>query len=338
MDHQPIISNPAKLPFEVPFLEDPQFKYDGKGAADFPGRIGCLLVPTDVPLDMKALALFQSWLFFRTLTDVLSLYQIPVAYDDFKMMSHGRSLLTTKNLQGYLAAWVVSASRESKWCLRKSPPFGKVAVPPSGRPQDLEEHSRVTPEKAGVLCGIFDSISTTLYHLSLREYGIHSTVWDSVLILCSTLHNTARFIYRAYDINFGSLGLFGEIPTRALRELFRRTQWCPREVEVVKHLLDGDPGMLLLCSQLDRHLEDVSHSSCTERLCSAYQTTEATYETKHVENGCGCVFINVGNIYHHGLLTSQKSWLPLRLQQIPLITFVDDRLVVIHMSPLRADI
>lgn len=172
---------------------------------------------------MKASALSQSWLFFGTLTDVLSLYQIPVAYDDFKMMLHGRSLLTTKNLQGYLAAWVVSASRESKWCLRKFPPFGKVAVPPSGRPQDSEEHKRFAREKTGVLCGIFDSISTTHYHLGLREYGIHSAVWDSVLILCSTLHNTARFIYRACNINFGSLGLFEEIPTRALREAFRRT-------------------------------------------------------------------------------------------------------------------
>lgn len=96
--------------------------------------------------------------------------------------------------------------------------------------------------------------------------------------------------------------------------------------------------MIFLCLQLDRHLEDVPHSSCIERRCSAYQTTEATYETKHVENGCGCVFANVGNTYHHGLLTRQNPWLPLRLQQIPLITFVDDRLVVIHMSPLRADI
>jgi len=63
--------------------------------------------------------------------------------------------------------------------------------------------------------------------------------------------------------------------------------WCESELDLYA---DHAPYLSLLTRPRMR-----DHSDCDSIVCNAYQTDENTYRTLHVEQGCECDFIGVGN-------------------------------------------
>jgi hypothetical protein len=334
MDHLPQMSNPTVPIIQVPFLQDSRFVYDGRGLQDYPARCNFFIRNSGGGSeDLDSSAFFQSWLFFGTLIEVFKTYDIPVQYSDFVRNVDGRQIITTTYLRDYLATWVVSASRETPYCLLKDRPRSEIFESET----KIQREKQIAKEKGCRIRDILEFVSSNLFLLSRNCNVINSIVWDSVLVLCTTLHNAATYIYRVYGVDFRGATLFGDLPSRLLPELFRNSRWCSREQDIVRHILDGDICVLLLCAQLDRLQGHISHTRCSRNMCQAYQVSEDYYETKHVSERCTCDFIDVGNIYEN----EPRDWKPSRFSQrthpFPTITYTNGQVQIVRISPLRTE-
>lgn len=318
MDHLPQLQQQqqqqvSRFRIEVRFLEDARFAYDGNGLEGFPERCNFTFAePHDLKTSSK---FFQSWLFFGTLVEIFKVYNIPILRDDF--VSHagnGHDTITTKCLRDYIAAWIISASREYPGILDRSKhhstarevgdmigfvaghavaPLIRVArcdtapIPSAmtvlhNERQLWTEGRQKAKARAASIWRVLDTAATELRNFGPLSRGIDAAVWDSVLVLCTTLQTAAFFIYRAIplDAPFTFTVPFNTLPARLQPQFFLENGWCPREVKIISDLVEGDHCTLLLCSQLDR-CHNLDHSKCNAGKCEAYQVDPDTYQTQH---------------------------------------------------------
>ncbi|KAF5699216.1 het domain-containing protein [Fusarium mundagurra] len=326
MDHLPQLQNRSGFLVEVPFLEDDRFAYDGMGLEGFPERCNVTFTePHDLQTCWESSKVFQSWLFFGTLDEIFKVYNIEILRDDFVSRDgNGYAIITTKCLQDYIAAWIVSASREYPGCLDNSKhratarevgdKIGSVAgqavayglhlarrnTTPIPSPRQVlynkrhlwaegRERARAS---AARIWRVLDTAGTALREFGPSSRGVDAAVWDSVLMLTTTLQTAAFFIYRSIplDTQFTFTVPFNTIPARLSPQFFREHGWCPREQKIISDLVEGDHCTLLLCSQLDRH-NNLNHSNCNADKCEAYQVNDNTYQHQHHQDCHACDFL-----------------------------------------------
>jgi hypothetical protein len=326
MDHLPQLQERSGFRIEVRFLENARFGYDPQGLRGFPERCNFTFArPHDLQTDWESSAFFQSWLFFGTLVEVFKVYNIPIQRDDFvSYTENGHAVITTKCLRDYIAAWIVSASHEYPGCLDRNKHYstarmvgerlgsvmgqsvasvirvgrGDTTTTPSAssvlhsRMQFWTEGMNRAKASATSIWRVLDAAAAILRDIDLPRQCIDAAVWDSVLILCTTLQTAAFFIYRAIplDAPITFTVPFNALPARLSPELFHENGWCPREMKIISDLVEGDHCVRLLCAQLNRR-HNLNHSSCNAGKCDAYQVNLGTYQTQHHQDCCGCDFL-----------------------------------------------
>ncbi|KAM5349010.1 hypothetical protein ACJ41O_008833 [Fusarium nematophilum] len=326
MDHLPQLQERSGFRVEVPFLQDAHFAYHGDDVEGFPGLYDFEFAKLhDLQTGWLSSKYFQSCLFFGTLVEIFKVYNIQILRDDFvSRAGNGHATITTKCLGDYIAAWIISASREYPGCLDNSKhratarevgdKIGSVAgqavatlihvarhdaTPIPGAMTVLHNKRQLWNEgcerakaSAASIWRVLDTAATTLRNFGPSSRSIDAAVWDSVLVLCTTLQTAAFFIYRAVplDAPFTFTVPFNTLPARLSPQFFLENGWCPREVKIISDLVEGDHCALLLCSQLDRH-HNLDHSKCNAGECKAYQVDPDTYRTQHHQDCHGCDFL-----------------------------------------------
>jgi hypothetical protein len=372
MDHLPQLQNGTGFRFEVRFLEDTQSAYNGRGLENYRKQsIFTLANSHDLPTDRELSKVFQSGLFFGTLDEIFNVYDISILRDDFVSRNEkGHAIITTKCLQDYIAAWIIAASREYPGCLESSKYRSTVrevaeiagsfagratvsfirtvrrdATPIPSALTVLREEQELWTEgrkkaktKATYIWRVLDAAFTILRSLLPLSRRIDATVWDSVLMLCTTLQTAAFFMYNAIPLENPFTVPFNTIPARLSPRLFAENDWCPRERKIVSDLVDGDHCALLLCAQLDRH-RGLDHRRCRAGKCKAYQVNLGTYQTRHYQDGCNCDFVGFDGFDSQDpernillkTIMSDQSWLSLS-RPTPMATYHDGELRLVPMS------
>lgn len=367
MDHLPQLTGQSSRVAKAPFYS--RYNYDSVGIQGFPERCGYQLGSPYHHRDADS-AFFQAWLYFGTLIEVLGTYDITVEVSDFcKQENDGVLSLCTSSLQDYIAAWVVKASREDRSILEKDGYtsaasalgsdiartagtatgrmivrlMGKCPAPKQTQPLASREQIKATTQnRASRIHEIFREVATMLHDLAPRASSVRESVWDSTLVLCSSLQTAAHFIYRSQNLPFKFSKLFDNIPARQLGSLFDRNGWCVRERKIIRDMAEGDNCVLFLSAQLSRWA-DVSHNKCNIQMCKAYQVeNESIYETKHVVDACKCDMIGFGRS-QGGFLSAistaiiQPSNTPLNLSSSPMIKYKDGNIQLVEMTLLGGD-
>lgn len=362
----------SRFQIEVPLLDTP-FAYDGAGLEGFPARCRFTFGTTDdIQPDLESSAFFQSWLFFGTLTEIFQVYDIRILREDFiSREENGRTIITTKYLQDYIAAWIVAASRGYPGCLdrdshysrarKNAETIGSVAGQAvvflirtarrdtSLRPtpsqtlhsrQELWEGGRERAKaRAARIHYVLHAAASILRDFGRAATSIENVVWDSVLVLCTTLQTAAFFIYRACPPEAPFTVPFNALPARLRPCLFRQNGWCPREMKIITDLVEGDHCALLLCAQLDRG-HSICHCKCTAGKCWAYQIDQNTYQTQHHRDYCKCGFVgfdgfNSKDAAHSKLVQTvmcDPSW-PWASPPIPMATYSEGQLRLVPVTP-----
>ena len=156
----------------------------------------------------------------------------------------------------------------------------------------FKNRDSITGRRARRYYNTLCTVSRILNDLGDAATCVIDEVWNSVLILCSTLQNTFSHLYRFVDWDLRSGMNFEALALRSPLVL-SETRWCPRERTVITELVDGNHCLIALCSQLNRDRELHRHERCSPRLCHANQVEKQSYHTKHVELGCDCTMIGV---------------------------------------------
>lgn len=383
MDHLPQLRDPPSFRVEeVPFLEDARFVYDGAGLEGFPER--CEFIFNHLGTNLDASAVFQSWLFFGTLTEIFKEYDIPVLLEDFvSRAGHGHAVITTKFLQDYIAAWIVTASREYPGILDRDKYYsiarefggnigskigsvtGQAVISliraahcdtaPSPTARQVRHSNRqlwkrgreMAKARAARIRRVLETVATILRNFGPPSGGINNAVWDSVLVLCTTLQTAAFFIYRACPLEAPFTVPFSTLLARLSPALFRQNGWCPREEKIIADLVEGDHCALLLCAQLDRRHNNVCHSKCNAGECVAYRVDLDTYHTQHHQGCHGCDLVGFDGFDSNDAASSKlveivmrdQTWLSAS-RPTPMATYSSEgqlRLVPVSVRLLRGE-
>ena len=367
MDHLPqLIAQKYQVP-ETPFYT--RYSYDNRGIQGFSARSHYSFGSGHETPDSDS-AFFQAWLYLGTLTEVFKAYDITVDLRDFcRPDGSGGLFLSTSCLQDYIAAWAVKASREHGAILEKDKYYhkarsigeaiggtagrivgraivrakGQTPAPRQVQPQfNSSGGQAITQSKASRIHQTFCDVAATLNDLLPLAGMIQDTVWDSVLVLCSTLQTAAYYLYRSYNFPFRFVKLFDKLSARQLDGLFDRNDWCVREQKIVRDMSEGDNCVLFLAAQLSRGDDGADHSRCDVALCRAYQVEESNYQTLHVRNGCHCDFIGFGRS-EGGYLSpisravTQPSPTRLNVPTSPMIKYENGGIQLVEMTLIGGD-
>ena len=127
MDHLPEIHDLAYPSPKIPCLCRPQ-DYDGRGVRDFPSRTGWEIniekgpvhVTDQEPLIKSPTALLQTWLYFGTLHEMLSIGDLDVNLQSFVETVDDELVITSRPLRGYLDQLAQDAETlEEEECQRR---------------------------------------------------------------------------------------------------------------------------------------------------------------------------------------------------------------------------
>ena len=257
------------------------------------------------------------------------MHNIPILVEDFiQYRDEDTPLITTHRLPDYIAAWVLKAKKDNGYIDR----YGPMS-------EILNSHTRDPKLKDARLRGqsiktILDFTAGALARFRKNCKVIEDAVWDSTIVLCTTLQNSAHFIYRYLKLDFESNARFNKLGCRKLSEYFDRGQFCVRERKLIRDLVEGDVCVLYFCAQIDRSDQAERHQLCTERMCQAYQIHDATYQTKHAYPGCDCPFLGADEMYQSQILSavSKAPLMPRAFRYVPMITFKDGIVNIVNMS------
>ena len=362
MDHLPPLRGSSTAPLKVCFYA--KYNYDGGGIPDFPSRCGFKFEAHTQDQEMNS-AFLQAWLYFGTLAEVLRVYDIPLVTSDFALeQSNDAPALSTRYLQDYLAAWIVRASQENGAILEKDryeyrvrmmgqsigskagayyneSILRKRAPVQSREPSKPPDATAFTERRAARIHQVLNEVAATLYDFGSTATLVDDSVWDSILILCSTLQNAAYYAYRSFDFKFKFVKLFDKVAARQLDGIFWNNGWCPREKKIIHDMAEGDNNVLFLSAQLSRWDDTSRHQNCDSKMCFAYQVDNSTYRTRHVQDNCQCEFIGFGKTENgiESLISRAVNQIPntrLSLPTVPMITYTGVGIQIMDISLLSS--
>lgn len=211
----------------------------------------------------------QQWLYFGGLATALS---IPVRASDFEQRnSRGESkLLSTKNLGSFLTRWL----HEVK-CLSKQ--------------QRLPHLIRMNK-----VISLLKIMARAMWDCEHYKHRLPSALPLSLTILGITLGFVLpQSLGRANldsDVRSSHIRLWAEdwYMGEDLKCRFKRLNWCPNDYFRLSKIM----SISTLCyAATIRRSENVIHSQCVERECTANFIDENIYSTKHAGPDCRCEFI-----------------------------------------------
>ncbi|KAF9459303.1 hypothetical protein BDZ94DRAFT_1312503 [Collybia nuda] len=311
---------PEFTPFTIPYLcrSNP---YDGKGFWTFPERRGWVinvkdtnchtLCPPGVCLDglsyeditekhkeiqppmlsrsdgspvlaSEKAAFLQAWVFFGFLAEISALCGMEL---DIKAeFTDDQELISTEKLNGLPGRWFKAVAKQHRIgdkplmehilrCVRQ---VVLMLTEESG--PNFTQTFKYTYSECRILHSIDTAARVTALHLLLHLYSPGFSATDEEGWKQNRISNSVHWIVRKVE-GLDQLSTFAE-------EDLEERGWCKSELE----LLASDD--LAFASLLPRpNIKD--HSGCERFICNAYQTDEAAYVTRHVEDGCGCNFVDV---------------------------------------------
>lgn len=261
MDHLPAFKYMVEPYPRVPLLSERP--YDGLGFDGYAAREGFNPSRFDYrdfsqhPRERMA-AFLQTWLFFGSLHEILSLGGKPFDFGQFVSLDDWGFRISTRHLDGLITEWSL-----------------KVA--------ELETENAA--EYRALLRSV-DAILTTLhrvYHnLSLApDSPVPREVVLSLGILGSTFDHALFYLFGvALDRDWG-------LATLAATRMMA-AGWCPRDIALTRDNFSEIP--MLCASYMERRSLDFDHWDCSADTCRLNNIDEATYVTKHTRDGCQCEF------------------------------------------------
>lgn len=272
MDHIPEIHDLAYSSPKVPCLCRPQ-DYDGRGVQNFPFRTGWEIdvekgpvrVADQEPLIKSPTALLQTWLYFGTLHEVLSVGGLDVDVQSFVDTFDGELVINSRPLKGYLdqlAQYAETVVEEE--CQRRQERV-RDCLHCTGTILDLHWDPIISSRRWNIVpCLPLDVVMSIQILLETFKHSLER-IW-AVTVSPSPLQ-TAHTRRRV----------------NPLRSRFLERGWCPNETML---LFDGlDCTGMHLASLLRRPFaQGLSHERCSDDECVALQTSESDYKTVHADD------------------------------------------------------
>lgn len=301
MDHLPEIQNSAYPSPTIPCLCRPQ-DYDGHGVRDFPSRTGWeidiekgpIRIADQEPLIKSPRALLQTWLYFGTLHEVLSIGGLDVNMQSFVETVDDESVVTSRPLRGYLDQLAQYAETMAE--------------------EEYQRRQERVRDCLRVISHVLDLHWDPMF--SSRRWSILPClpldVVMSIQILLETLKDTLGRIWPVTANPSPLEKAYTRRTVNPLRSRLLERGWCPNETKL---LFDGlDHTGMHLASLLRRPFaQGLSHEMCNDDECLALQTSESDYQTVHVDDcpgGMSCTNV---------VIDQSKISTILRMGGIPII-------------------
>lgn len=272
MDHLPEIHDLAYPSPKVPCLCRPQ-DYDGRGVRNFPSRTGWVIdvekgpvrIADQEPLIESPTALLQTWLYFGTLHEVLSIGGLDVDLQSFVEKFNGELVITSRPLKDYLDQLARNAETVAE--------------------EECHRRQEQLRDCLGFICHVLGLHWDPM--ISSRRWSIIPClpldVVLSVQILLETFKDTLGRIWPVTTKSSPLQKVYTRRGVNSLRSRFLERGWCPNETML---LFDGlDFTGMHLASLLRRPFaQGLSHERCSDDECVALQTSESDYKTVHADD------------------------------------------------------
>lgn len=354
---------PEFTPFTIPYLCMPK-PYDGLGFWTYPERHGWIiqakdkqchvLCPPGICRDGMSLADFggtrqaqlpilshadgmpvtasdkvaflQAWLFFGVLTEVSALCGLELDVEAEFIVDNAS--VSTAKLNGLPGRWFAAAVKQNRAgdhaFMERILSIARHAVLMLS--EEFAEDGTRKFEYTYAECRILHSLDITArivaLHLLLHVYMPGFTVTDENGWGHDRILNSVDWIGRACE----GLDQLSDIAQTELAE----QGWCASEIDLLA------PDDLAFASLLTRpRIRD--HSGCGDVICIAYQTDEATYVTRHVQDGCSCNFVGVSTSLLVDTLSQNKIPKLCITEQLELRVVVEANYPYIAFSHVWAD-
>lgn len=227
-------------------------------------------------------AFLQAWLFFGLINEVSTLCSLEL--DVNAEFIDDKGSVSTAKLNGLPGRWFAAVMKEhragDKELMERLLALVRhvVLMLTEEVEADFTPTFKYTYSECRVLHSLDIGARIVALHLLLHVYTPGFTATDEEGWGRNRISNCLDWFSREVEA-------LDQLSTLAERDLEERG-WCKSEL----NLLGSDD--LAFASLLSRpNIRD--HSSCGRIICEAYQTDEATYMTRHVQNRCSCDFVGV---------------------------------------------
>lgn len=272
MDHLPEIQDLAYPSPRIPCLCRPQ-DYDGRGVRNFPFRTGWEIdiekgpvrIGDQEPLIKSPRALLQTWLYFGTLHEVLSIGGLDINLQSFVETVDDELVVTTRPLSGHLDQLAQHAETMAE--------------------EEFQRRQERVRDCLRFISNVLDLHWDPMF--SSRRWSILPClpldVVMSIQILLETFKDTLGRIWPVTANPSPLSKVYTRRTVNPLRSRLLGRGWCPNETKL---LFDGlDHTGLHLASLLRRPFaQGLSHERCSDDECLALQTSESDYKTVHVDD------------------------------------------------------
>lgn len=235
----------------------------------------------------EKVAFLQTWLFFGALAEAQAVCNLPFSRDDYSVDFFNTAHLNGLPLRLYLASQSLS-SDERKMLKEKLYAIARQVQLMITRVSEVDDEEDYTL----VQCEVLYSIQILLRILALA-------------LLC---HSHQPFLDLKVDLKLNiadpSQDWKCEGQMSMIKFEYERllgNGWCKSELS---HLLGGFDVSIAAC-YLNRPYAIKNHDTCSETTCLAYQISESSYRTLHVDN-CECGFVYVDQAKLKDALSKNK--------------------------------
>ncbi|KAI9739318.1 MAG: hypothetical protein M1834_007531 [Cirrosporium novae-zelandiae] len=301
MDNNAHFQHPLECPC-ICFETD----YDNQGFFDFPTRKGweikwesqgttIVMVRTDhLQFDQDvATAFLQAWMFFGTLSEVISLSGIQVRQGDFIRKEGDQRLFTMILFDRYLEDWAVCEVVKDR---SQYPRKLHAATQCLMQVRDLLECPSGSA-LGGFLNPEVISFTRVLVH---ALYACANAIWgqsSSMAELNNILRQLRKWRFKIprtkFPFDYMEVGFV--TPRAPILDYVKmlRANWCPRDVKALGPKFGFAAPVVYFASTLSRPDVKKSHSTCLEDECTQKRIDESRYVSKHVISGCDCVHLEI---------------------------------------------
>ncbi|KAK5996130.1 hypothetical protein PT974_04558 [Cladobotryum mycophilum] len=287
MDHLSLpIDDFAQSPFEIPFLCNDRFCYDGNGFLTYPARIGLdldqIIEQGLVDPDTLAPAL-QAWLWFGLLGEILSIgtrthvSQRVATYKAFiSEKPNGASVICTSHLRQY-----INQVGQTNKSLRQDGFYS--------------ERYHASLEMATAAVKRLSSSNMCLKQLEATTRSSQPPVLLRIILSIQVLVETL-YAAKAVLVPGNGDSLFrSELECSGLeivRRLLLNSGWCKYEIQRLPSSIRLRYYLSFLRPS-DFTEGHSDHSSCTESACSQIELDKQRIYPKHATNGCWCAMVTL---------------------------------------------
>ncbi|KAF2654713.1 hypothetical protein K491DRAFT_693524 [Lophiostoma macrostomum CBS 122681] len=311
MDHFETYNPSALVPFQIPYYltshsSCPEFQDNIKDMRSFlayPVTICSLNTDAEIlrwllDHEDKAGAFVQHWLYFGFLEAVFGVQYIVISRKNLvRRDMDGRLFIDSTNLPTMMLLWGLAETTKHDKRVEERQKEVKTII-------THELHMlRLLREQLPVLFGKqFDNLLMSLGAI------VHTVT--------ASIKDAWRVAFTGFGPDSGGIGDV-DIDFEASGPLVTKG-WCPHDVA---HLKTLDIQTQYYCKTMDVPVGYLSHAQCTKDACVAMNIDERKYKSKHVQEDCKCMHLEMPTQKLHELVKAMK---------VPLARYVGGRLEVVE--------